>query len=68
MEKKKIESYKDLLVWQKRIELVYEIETQLVIAVNQNYITNQNKNTLTDRIDELGKMLNTLLKNLNNYL
>jgi four helix bundle protein len=47
---------------------LYEIETQLVIAINQNYITNQNKNTLTERIDELGKMLNTLLKSLNYYL
>jgi four helix bundle protein len=123
MEKKKIESYKDLVVWQKGIELVnelytvtkefpkeemfgltnqirraavsvpaniaegwgrnstknyiqfirisigslYEIETQLVIANNQNYITNQKKSTLSEKIDELGKMLNTLLKKLDNY-
>ena len=123
MERKKIESYKDLVVWQKGIELVnelysvtkgfpkeemfgltnqirraaisvpsniaegwgrnstknyiqfirisvgslYEIETQLVIANNQNYITNQIKSALSEKIDELGKMLNTLLKRLDNY-
>jgi four helix bundle protein len=46
---------------------LYEIETQLVIANNQNYITNQKKSTLSEKIDELGKMLNTLLKKLDNY-
>jgi four helix bundle protein len=124
MEKKKIESYKDLVVWQKGIELVnelytvtkefpkeemfgltnqirraavsvpaniaegwgrnstknyiqfirisigslYEIETQLIIANNQNYITNQKKSALSARIDELGKMLNKLLKSLDNFI
>jgi four helix bundle protein len=124
MEKKKIESYKDLIVWQKGIELVgelysvtkgfpkeemfgltnqirraavsvpaniaegwgrnstknyiqfirisigslYEIETQLIIANNQNYITNQKKSALSARIDELGKMLNKLLKSLDNFI
>jgi four helix bundle protein len=124
MEKKKIESYKDLIVWQKGIELVdelysvtkgfpkeemfgltnqirraavsvpaniaegwgrnstknyiqfirisigslYEIETQLIIANNQNYITNQKKSALSARIDELGKMLKKLLKSLDNFI
>jgi four helix bundle protein len=124
MENKKIESYKDLIVWQKGIELVnelytvtkgfpkeemfgltnqirraavsvpaniaegwgrnstknyiqfirisigslYEIETQLMISNNQSYITNQQKSALSARIDELGKMLNTLLKRLDNHI
>ncbi len=47
---------------------LYEIETQLIIANNQNYITNQKKSALSARIDELGKMLNKLLKSLDNFI
>jgi four helix bundle protein len=124
MENKKIESYKDLIVWQKGIELVneiyiltkrfpkeemfgmtnqmrraavsipaniaegwgrnstksyiqfvrisrgslYEIETMLVIAKNQNYINEEQKSSTSSRIDELGKMLNKLLISLDHFL
>jgi len=124
MEQKKIESYKDLIVWQKGIELVnelyaitkkfpkeeifgltnqirraavsvaaniaegwgrnstknyiqflrisrgslYEIETMLVIANNQNYINEQIKSSLSQNINELGKMLNKLIKSLETYI
>jgi four helix bundle protein len=124
MENKKIESYKDLIVWQKGIELVneiyvitkrfpkeemfgmtnqmrraavsipaniaegwgrkstksyiqfvriscgslYELETMMVIAKNQNYINEEQKSSTSSRIDELGKMLNKLLISLDHYL
>jgi four helix bundle protein len=124
MENKKIESYKDLIVWQKGIELVneiyvltkmfpkeemfgltnqmrraavsipaniaegwgrnstksyiqfvrisrgslYEIETMMVIAKNQNYINEEQKSSTSSRIDELGKMLNKLLQKLDSYI
>jgi four helix bundle protein len=124
MEQKKIESYKDLIVWQKGIELVdelytitkkfpkeemfgltnqirrasvsipaniaegwgrnssknyiqflrisrgslFEIETMLVIANNQNFITEQMKSSISMKIDELGKMLNKLIKNLDLFI
>jgi four helix bundle protein len=124
MENKKIESYKDLIVWQKGIELVneiyvltkrfpkeeiygltnqmrraavsipaniaegwgrnstknyiqfirisrgslYEIETMIVIAKNQNYIDEDQKLSIAMRIDELGKMLNKLLSSLDHFL
>ena len=37
MEKKKIESYKDLIVWQKGIELVDELMNALLTSLG-NYI------------------------------
>jgi four helix bundle protein len=124
MEKKKIESYKDLVFWQKGIELVnelytvtkdfpkdelfgltnqirravvsvpaniaegwgrnstknyiqfirisagslYELETLLVIARNQKYISDKIRVDLSDKIDELGKRLNVLLNKLEKYI
>jgi four helix bundle protein len=124
MDNKKIESYKDLIVWQKGIELVneiyiltkrfpkvemfgltnqmrraavsipaniaegwgrnstksyiqfvrisrgslYEIETMMVIAKNQNYINEEQKSSTSSRIDELGKMLNKRLNSLDHFL
>ena len=123
MEKGKIESFKDLLVWQKGVEIadelylvtrkfpkeelfgltsqirraavsvpaniaegwgrnrtksyiqfirisvgsLYELETLLTIANNQNYIDQNQKSILSDKIDDLGKMLNSLLKKLEKY-
>jgi four helix bundle protein len=123
MEKKKIQSFKDLVVWQKGIDLVdeiysmtkkfpkdemfgltnqirrasvsiptniaegwgrfstknyiqfikisrgslYEIETLLIIAMNQKYIDEHEKGILSVHIDELGRMMNSLLKSLDGY-
>jgi four helix bundle protein len=124
MQNKKIESYKDLLVWQKGIELVgdvylitkklpkeetygltsqirraavsvpaniaegwgrnstknyvqfiriacgslYELETLLIIAGNQNFFEEANLTELKRKIEELSKMMNRLLQSLEKYI
>ncbi len=68
--------YKELKLWQKSIDLVsdkefiqflafahaspYELETQLIISKNLDYITFEDLSLLTDQIVELQKMNFTL--------
>lgn len=124
MEKQTITTYKDLIVWQKSIELVnevyavtrrfpkeemfgltnqirraavsipaniaegwgrnstknyvqfikislgslFELETLIIIAKDQSYIEEHVKNKTSEEIAEIGKMLNKLMQNLENYI
>ena len=124
MEKQTITTYKDLIVWQKSIELVnevyavtrrfpkeemfgltnqirraavsipaniaegwgrsstknyvqfikislgslFELETLIIIAQDQSYIEEHVKNKTSEEIAEIGKMLNKLMQNLENYI
>ena len=120
MDKKKVESYHDLIVWQKGIELVndiylitknfpreelygltsqirrsaisipsniaegwgrgtiknylqflqisrgslFELETQIIIANKQDYVSQENCSNIIIKIAELGRMLNALITKL----
>ncbi len=120
MEYKKIESFKDLFVWQKGIELIneiykltkffpkeelygltsqirraavsipaniaegwgrgttknylqfleisrgslFELNTLIIIAYNQDYISKEHSDEIENKINEIGKMLNALITNL----
>ncbi len=120
MENRKVESFKDLFVWQKGIELVneiynltkhfpkeelycltsqirraaisvpsniaegwgrgttknyiqfleiargslYEINTLIIISYNQNYVNKENSDKIEGQINEIGRMLNTLITKL----
>jgi four helix bundle protein len=124
MEKQTVTTYKDLVVWQKGIELVneiyvvtrifpkeemfgltnqlrraaisipaniaegwgrsstknyvqfikislgslFELETLIIIAKDQNYLEEQIMNKISVEITEIGKMLNKLIHNLENYI
>lgn len=124
MEKQTVTTYKDLIVWQKGIELVneiyvvtrifpkeemfgltnqlrraaisipaniaegwgrsstknyvqfikislgslFELETLIIIAKDQNYLEEQIMNKISVEITEIGKMLNKLIRNLENYI
>ncbi len=124
MEKQTVTTYKDLVVWQKGIELVneiyvvtrifpkeemfgltnqlrraaisipaniaegwgrsstknyvqfikislgslFELETLIIIAKDQNYLEEQIMNKISVEITEIGKMLNKLIRNLENYI
>jgi four helix bundle protein len=46
---------------------LYELETMMVISFNQNYLDKQALTSCKNEINELGRMLNTLIKKLNNY-
>lgn len=39
-----------------------ELDTQLIIAKNLNFLSNENLNDLQSKTDEIGKMLNGLIK------
>ena len=41
-----------------------EIETQLLIALDRNYLTESNAEEMLNRIDELGRVLSGLLKSI----
>lgn len=43
---------------------VYEVETLLIIARNQNYIEEKKFNAISDELTEISKMLNSLIKKL----
>jgi len=122
MENKKVESFKDLFVWQKGIELVnnvykatkkfpkdelycltsqirraaisipaniaegwgrgttknylqfldiargslFELDTLIVIANNQDYLKTENCSEIENKITEIGRMLNALITKLEN--
>lgn len=124
MEKQTVTSYKDLVVWQKGIELVneiyvvtrkfpkeemfgltnqlrravisipaniaegwgrsstknyvqfikislgslFELETLIIISKDQNYLEEEIMNKISVEIKEIGKMLNKLIRNLENYI
>jgi four helix bundle protein len=46
---------------------LYEVETMLTISFNQKYLDETSLITLTDKISEVGRMLNTLIKKLTDY-
>jgi len=122
MENKKVESFKDLFVWQKGIELVnnvykatkkfpkdelycltsqirrsaisipaniaegwgrgttknylqflditrgslFELDTLIIIANNQEYLKTENCSEIENKINEIGRMLNALITKLEN--
>jgi four helix bundle protein len=122
MENKKIESFKDLIVWQKGIELVneiykvtrlfpkeevycltsqirraaisipaniaegwgrgttknyiqfleisrgslFELNTLIIISYNQEYINKESCDAIENKLNETGRMLNTLITKLGN--
>jgi four helix bundle protein len=39
-----------------------ELDTQLIIAKNLNFLSNESLNDLQSKTDEIGKMLNGLIK------
>ncbi len=41
-----------------------EIETQIVISQEMNYINNENKDLLLEELDHIGRMLRNLIKSL----
>lgn len=43
---------------------VFELESQVLIARNLDYVSSEDANLLLDRIKELGRILNGLLKSL----
>ncbi|MFZ4704508.1 MAG: four helix bundle protein [Bacteroidales bacterium] len=45
---------------------LYELETELLIAEKLNYIQSENKLSLFTSIEEVGKMLNSLIKKIEN--
>jgi hypothetical protein len=77
-------SYKDLIAWQKGMELVAsiydatdgfpshehsrgslaEIETQVLIAQQRKYLNPETAMKLTQKIDELGRILSGLINSL----
>ena len=124
MESKKIESFKDLIVWQKGIELVneiykvtkhfpkdelygltsqarraaisvpaniaegwgrgttknyiqfleisrgslYELNTLIIISVNQEYLSSEKCSEIESNINEIGRILNALITKLDNKI
>jgi four helix bundle protein len=122
MENKKVSSFKDLIVWQKGIELVndiysitrsfpkeelycltsqirrsaisipaniaegwgrgttkdymhfliisrgslYELETLIIVSNNQSYVSLDVCNEITNKVNEIGRMLNSLITKLEN--
>ena len=60
MEKATIKSYKDLEIWKKSVTLA----TDLTIAFNLNYISNETHTQLFDKTEELSKMINSLIRKL----
>ena len=46
---------------------LYELETELLIADKLNYIQPENKLTILNAIEEVGKMLNSLIKKIDTY-
>jgi hypothetical protein len=64
-----LKSYRDLLVWQKEIELVAqgelkELETDFIVAEKLSYLTAAQAQRLLLQTDELGPMLGTLIRKL----
>lgn len=45
---------------------IYELETQLIISNNLNYLDKNNFGALSDQIEEIQKMLYSLIQNLSN--
>ena len=124
MESKKIESFKDLIVWQKGIELVneiykvtkhfpkeelfgltsqarraaisvpaniaeglgrgtnknyiqfleisrgslYELNTLIIISVNQEYLSSEKCSEIESNINEIGRILNAIITKLDNKI
>src|SRR5690606_3674767 len=44
------------------LESLMELDTQLIIAKNLNFLSNEDLNDLQNKTDEIGKMLNGLIK------
>jgi len=60
-ESKKIVSYQDLDVWKRGVEL----DTLIIIAAELKYISKEINTETRKEIEELGKMLNSIIQKIN---